>query len=59
MNTNTNNKVILETPGPGEYNPIAKKSINIYRSSFISRSNRDKYLNNNKNPAPGEYNIRT
>ena len=52
------NKIVLETPGPGEYNPHAKKSINAYHSSFISRSNRDKYLNPNSNPAPGEYNIK-
>ncbi|EGR29133.1 hypothetical protein IMG5_162360 [Ichthyophthirius multifiliis] len=53
------NTVPLETPGPGEYNPKTKRSINAYHSSFISRSNRDKYLNSNNNPAPGDYNIRT
>ncbi|EAR94531.1 sperm-tail PG-rich repeat protein (macronuclear) [Tetrahymena thermophila SB210] len=52
------NKVIVETPGPGEYNPELQKRENTYKSSFISRSNREKYLNSNQNPAPGEYNIK-
>lgn len=52
------NKVIVETPGPGEYNPKLQKRENAYYSSFISMSNRDKYLTPNSNPAPGEYNIK-
>lgn len=56
--TENKNKVIVETPGPGEYNPKLLKSANAYHSSFISLSNREKYLNANTNPAPGEYNIK-
>lgn len=41
------NKVIVETPGPGEYNPALQRRENTYNSSFISRSNREKYLNSN------------
>ena len=49
------NKVI--PPGPGEYDATLPKKVNTYKSSFISRSQRDQYLNKFDAPAPGQYNI--
>lgn len=53
-----NEKNKMSVPGPGTYNPkdlIAGKEFKTYYSSFVSKKNREEYLQISKYPGPGVY----
>ncbi len=54
-------KVVVEAPGPGEYNPRqqlkSSSQTHSYKSAFVSGTGRDKHFAIAPNPPPGSYNV--